>query len=114
MNICVYGAASDSIGAIYKNAGEQLGEEMARRGHALIFGGQRYTLEDIFAGHWPQGLLSESGLIVRNRLLSSKGVSQPEIKPEDMPKETFGDAPADGGDAGDDAGDDANEDKPEE
>ncbi len=39
MNICVYGAASDSIGAIYKNAGEQLGEEMARRGHALIFGG---------------------------------------------------------------------------
>ena len=39
MNICVYGAASDSIGAIYKNTGEQLGEEMARRGHALIFGG---------------------------------------------------------------------------
>lgn len=39
MNICVYGAASDSIGAIYKKAGEQLGEEMARRGHALIFGG---------------------------------------------------------------------------
>lgn len=39
MNICVYGAASDSIGAIYKNAGEQLGEEMARRGHSLIFGG---------------------------------------------------------------------------
>lgn len=39
MNICVYGAASDSIGAIYKNTGEQLGEEMARRGHSLIFGG---------------------------------------------------------------------------
>lgn len=39
MNICVYGAASDSIGAIYKNTGKQLGEEMARRGHSLIFGG---------------------------------------------------------------------------
>lgn len=39
MNICVYGAASDNIADVYKNAGEQLGEEMARRGHALIFGG---------------------------------------------------------------------------
>lgn len=39
MNICVYGAASDNIADIYKKAGEQLGEELARRGHALIFGG---------------------------------------------------------------------------
>lgn len=39
MNICVYGAASDSIAEIYKKEGEALGEEMARRGHALIFGG---------------------------------------------------------------------------
>ena len=85
--------------------------------NALIFGGQRYTLEDIFAGHWPQGLLSESGLIVRNRLLASKGVSQPEVKPEDMPKETaFPDDQTDAGDAGDapDSGDEANEDMPEE
>ena len=74
-------------------------------------------MEDIFAGHWPQGLLSESGLIVRNRLLASKGVSQPEVKPEDMPKETaFPDDQTDAGDAGDapDSGDDANEDRPEE
>ena len=39
MNICVYGAASDKIADIYKQAGEQLGEELARRGHGLIFGG---------------------------------------------------------------------------
>lgn len=39
MNICVYGAASDNIADIYKKAGEQLGEEMARRGHGLVFGG---------------------------------------------------------------------------
>ena len=39
MNICVYGAASDQIADIYKKAGEALGEEMARRGHRLIFGG---------------------------------------------------------------------------
>ena len=39
MNICVYGAASDQLADIYKKAGEALGEEMARRGHRLIFGG---------------------------------------------------------------------------
>ena len=39
MNICVYGAASDEIADIFKNAGEALGESLARRGHSLIFGG---------------------------------------------------------------------------
>ena len=39
MNICVYGAASDEIAAIFKTAGETLGESLARRGHNLIFGG---------------------------------------------------------------------------
>ncbi len=39
MNICVYGAASDHIADVFKKAGEQLGEELARRGHSLIFGG---------------------------------------------------------------------------
>ncbi len=39
MNICVYGASSDLIDKEYINAGEQLGEEMAKRGHSLIFGG---------------------------------------------------------------------------
>ena len=39
MNICVYGAASDEIADIFKNAGEQLGEALTKRGHSLIFGG---------------------------------------------------------------------------
>ena len=39
MNICVYGASSDLIDKEYIIAGEQLGEEMAKRGHSLIFGG---------------------------------------------------------------------------
>ena len=39
MNICVYGAASDEIADIFKTAGELLGEELARRGHSLVFGG---------------------------------------------------------------------------
>ena len=39
MNICVYGAASDEIAATFKTAGEAFGEELASRGHSLIFGG---------------------------------------------------------------------------
>ena len=39
MNICVYGASSNEIDKRYIEAGELLGEEMAKRGHNLIFGG---------------------------------------------------------------------------
>ncbi len=39
MNICVYGAASSLIDKSYIADGEKLGEEMAKRGYALVFGG---------------------------------------------------------------------------
>jgi len=39
MNICVYGASSKSIDEKYIAAGEALGEELAKRGHTLVFGG---------------------------------------------------------------------------
>lgn len=39
MNICVYGAASDKIPDCFKTACENLGEKIAKRGHALVFGG---------------------------------------------------------------------------
>ncbi len=39
MVICVYGAASDKIDESYIKATEELGREMARRGHRLVFGG---------------------------------------------------------------------------
>ena len=39
MNICVYGASSNEIDEKYIKAGELLGEEMAKRGHTLVFGG---------------------------------------------------------------------------
>ena len=96
-----------------------IGGNNSTTSNALIFGGERYTLEDIFAGHWPHGLLSESGLIVRNRLLAAKGTEQPEVKPEDMPTEFPDDYPTDetgaSGDTGDsgDLPDDYNDDKPE-
>jgi len=39
MFICVYGAASDTIHPAYREAGERLGEQMAKHGHHLVFGG---------------------------------------------------------------------------
>ncbi|MBR5613803.1 MAG: TIGR00730 family Rossman fold protein [Clostridia bacterium] len=39
MNICVYGASSNAIDKEYILQGELLGEEMAKRGHSLIYGG---------------------------------------------------------------------------
>ena len=39
MDICVFGAASSTIDAAYLRDGRELGSELARRGHTLIFGG---------------------------------------------------------------------------
>lgn len=39
MRICVYGAASDTIPEKYIVSATALGEEIARRGHSLVFGG---------------------------------------------------------------------------
>lgn len=39
MQICVYGASSNNIDSRYLQAGEDLGLELARRGHGLVFGG---------------------------------------------------------------------------
>ncbi|MEE0945772.1 MAG: TIGR00730 family Rossman fold protein [Acutalibacteraceae bacterium] len=44
MNITVYGAASEDIKEGYKTACEKLGEELAKRGHTLIFGGGKNGL----------------------------------------------------------------------
>lgn len=38
MKICVFGAASAHIDKIYIDTVEKLGEEMAKRGHSLVFG----------------------------------------------------------------------------
>ncbi len=41
MNICVYGAASSLIDKSFIEAGEELGREIVRRGHSVVFGGGR-------------------------------------------------------------------------
>ncbi len=38
MNICVFGSASDKIDSKFIEAGERLGETLAKRGHKLVFG----------------------------------------------------------------------------
>ena len=38
MNICVFGSASDNIDKSFLENGEKLGEFLAKRGHALVFG----------------------------------------------------------------------------
>lgn len=39
MNICVYGAASGKIDECYISAAKELGREIGKRGHSLVFGG---------------------------------------------------------------------------
>ena len=39
MTLCVYGAASDKIDSAFTAESEKLGEEIARRGHRIIYGG---------------------------------------------------------------------------
>lgn len=44
MRICVYGASSKTLDPVYVETVEQLGREMARRGHSLVFGAGRHGL----------------------------------------------------------------------
>ena len=39
MNICVYGASSNTISYSYIAAGEEFGKKLAESGHSLIYGG---------------------------------------------------------------------------
>lgn len=44
MRICVYGASSNSIDPLYMEAVEQMGLQLAQRGHSLVFGAGRHGL----------------------------------------------------------------------
>ena len=60
MNICVYGAASNLISDMYKEAGKELGRRMAERGHGLVFGGGSHGMMGALA----EGELEKSGYIL--------------------------------------------------
>ncbi|MBQ6847755.1 MAG: TIGR00730 family Rossman fold protein [Clostridia bacterium] len=60
MKICLYGASSNNIDKIYIEATEKLGEELARRGHTLVFGGGAAGL----MGAAARGCTKENGKII--------------------------------------------------
>ncbi len=59
MKICVFGAASPKIDKVYIEEVEKLGQEMAKRGHSLVFGGGANGLMGAVA----RGVLMEGGYI---------------------------------------------------
>lgn len=60
MNICVYGASSDVIDKKYITEVEAMGEEMAKRGHSLVYGGGAQGL----MGAAARGMTKGSGKII--------------------------------------------------
>ncbi len=72
MNICVFGASSDSVDPVYFEAAEELGALLARDGHCLIYGGGREGL----MGACARGLLRNGGnaLGIAPRFFDEPGV----------------------------------------
>lgn len=60
MKICVYGAASDLILQKYKDACFELGEELAKKGHSLVFGGGGHGV----MGATARGVKSAGGFVL--------------------------------------------------
>ncbi len=60
MKICLYGASSDEINKVYLDVTYTLGEEMAKRGHTLVFGGGATGL----MGAAARGMTSQNGEII--------------------------------------------------
>ncbi len=60
MNICVYGASGTRLAAEYFDAARELGREIARRGHTLVFGGGARGL----MGACAEGAAEHSGRII--------------------------------------------------
>lgn len=61
MKICIYGASSNSIDEEYLKAGMELGQEMAMRGHELVFGGGNTGLMGAVARGMRAGAETEAG-----------------------------------------------------
>lgn len=60
MKICVYGASSSTIDKSYISAGELLGAEIAKRNHAVIYGGGAEGMMGAVA----RGARSENGEVI--------------------------------------------------
>lgn len=60
MKICVYGASADALDRRYFDAARELGALLARRGHALVFGGGRGGL----MGACAEGASEQGGEVI--------------------------------------------------
>lgn len=60
MNICVYGASSNTISYSYIAAGEEFGKKLAESGHSMIYGGGANGMMGAFA----RGIKSGNGKII--------------------------------------------------
>lgn len=60
MNICVFGASSAALDEIYYREAEDLGRELALRGHTLVFGGGKEGL----MGAAARGASSAGGAVI--------------------------------------------------
>ncbi len=60
MNITLYGAASEGIDKVYKQAVTELGREIARRGHTMVYGAGASGL----MGAAANGISGENGRII--------------------------------------------------
>lgn len=65
MRICVYGAASPTIDEKYMTATEAMGEELAKRGHSLVFGAGGNGLMQAAAKGFKKGNAHIIGVIPR-------------------------------------------------
>lgn len=60
MKICLYGASSNDIPPLYISSTESLGEELAARGHSLVYGGGANGL----MGAAARGVLRKGGNVI--------------------------------------------------
>ena len=60
MNICVYGASSAKLEAVYYEKTEELGRAMGKRGYGLVFGGGATGM----MGAAARGVAEENGYII--------------------------------------------------
>lgn len=63
MNICVFGAASSEIDRKYTDAVEVMGEQLAKRGHSLVFGAGGQGLMGAAARGFKKGGAEITGII---------------------------------------------------
>ena len=88
MRICVYGASSPTIDPVFIRKTEEMGAELARRGHSMVFGGGANGL----MGAAARGVRSGGGHIIgvipkffdKEKIESVYGICDETVMPDTM------------------------------